>query len=479
MRAQAAIDGAREQITAIFENRVTTQRTPGSFFAMFGPDGIVFEQGFGETVLGEGVVPHRDTVFRIASCTKSFTCTMLLILRDRGQLNLDAPITDFVPAFRALSPAAAPVTPTVRMLMTMSAGFVTDNPWGDRMEEMTRAELNDFVAVGVSYIATPGTGFEYSNLGYALLGEVIAEVTGLSYVDAVSTEILTPLGLTSTRFDRDPSPDTETALGYRLANGAWAEQPITGPGMFSAMGGLFSTATDIVRWSLWLARALDPEDSSDGPLSSASRRELQQIQRVIPKNPLKEAVYAEPTAHGYGYGLFIDEGTSKIVSHSGGYPGYSAHMRWHAPSGLGIVAFENGTFASVAVPATQALQGALNSYGDLSVPAAAWPETLAARDTFDGLVRNWDTPTADAVAAVNLALDVPYGERIAAIATAVAKVGPLTGAPLTEVERKLGDTPAMTNWTIEGERGRITCHILMSPELPPRVQTFKLETESH
>jgi CubicO group peptidase (beta-lactamase class C family) len=292
------VDSAREQITAIFENRVSAQRTPGSFFAMFGPDGIVFGQGFGETVLGDGMVPDRDTVFRIASCTKSFTCTMLLILRDRGQLNLDAPITDFVPAFRALSPAAAPVTPTVRMLMTMSAGFVTDNPWGDRMEELTRAELNEFVAAGVSYIATPGTGFEYSNLGYALLGEVIAEVTGLSYVDAVSTEILTPLGFTSTRFDRDPSPDIKTALGYRLANGAWAEQPITGPGMFSAMGGLFSTATDIVRWSLWLARALGPEDSSDGPLSSASRRELQQIQRVIPKNPLKEAVYAEPTAHG-------------------------------------------------------------------------------------------------------------------------------------------------------------------------------------
>lgn len=479
MRAQAAIESAREQVAAIFENRVKDQRTPGSFFALFGPDGIVFEQGFGETVLGEGVVPHRDTVFRIASCTKSFTCTMLLILRDRGQLNLDAPITDFVPAFRATSPKAAPVTPSVRMLMTMSAGFPTDNPWGDRVEEMTRAELDEFVATGVSYIKTPGTGFEYSNLGYALLGEVIAEVTGMSYLDAVTTEILKPLELNSTRFDHDPSPETETALGYRLANGVWAEQPFTAPGVFSAMGGLFSTGSDLVRWSMWLARALDPEDASDGPLSPASRRELQQIQRAIPKNPLKEALYAEPTAHGYGYGLFVDEGTSKIVSHSGGYPGYSAHMRWHAPTGLGIVAFENGTFAAVAIAATQALQEALNSYGDLAEPAAAWPETLAARDVFDGLVREWNTANAEAIAAVNLDLDVPYSERIAAIAKAVGDVGPLTGAPLTEVARKLDETPAATNWTIEAERGTITCHILMSPELPPRVQTFKIAAEQH
>ncbi|GAA1219804.1 serine hydrolase domain-containing protein [Rhodoglobus aureus] len=477
MRAKAAIDQATDDIVGLFENRVADQKTPGSFFAVFGPDGIVLERGFGETVLGNETAPDHDTVFRIASCTKSFTCTMLLMLRDRGQLNLDATITDFVPAFRALAPEAAPVTPSVRMLMTMSAGFPTDNPWGDRMEEMTRAELDEFVSTGIRYSSTPGTRFEYSNLGYALLNEVITEITGRSYLEAMTTEILEPLGLSSTRFDEDP--DADVALGYRLANGAWQVQPFTLPGVFSAMGGLFSTATDLVRWSLWLAGALEPEDTSAGPLSAASRRELQQIQRVVPEGTSKVAEFSEPTAHGYGYGLFVDEGTTKIVSHSGGYPGFSAHMRWHAPTGLGIVAFENGTFAASSIPATQALQAALNSYGELTVPAPAWPETLAARDVFDGLIRNWDTPSAEAVASVNLALDVPYEERIAGIAKAIGEVGPLTDAALTELPRELRDTPAVTNWTIAGERGRIRCHILMSPELPPRVQTFTVTTENH
>ena len=479
MKAQAAIEKARSEITALFENRVGENRTPGSFFAVFGPDGIVFEQGFGETMLGEGVAPHRDTVFRVASCTKSFTCTMLLMLRDRGQLNLDAPITDFVPAFLPLAPEAAPVTPTVRMLMTMSAGFPTDNPWGDRLEEMTRAELDELVATGIRYSSTPGTGFEYSNLGYALLGEVIAEITGRSYMDAITAEILEPLGLTSTRFEHDPRPTSETALGYRLVNAVWESQPFTSPGVFSAMGGLFSTATDLVRWSLWLGRALDPEDTSAGPLSPAGRRELQQIQRAVSTNMSKVATFNEATAHGYGYGLFIDEGSTKIVSHSGGYPGYSAHMRWHAPTGLGIVAFENATAAAVSLPATEALQAAINHYGQLTEPAAPWPETLAARETFDGLVRQWDTPTAEAAAAVNLEPDVTFEERIAAIAKAIADVGPLTGAPLTEFPREWDDTPEETTWTIDGERGRIKCHILMSPTLPPRVQTFTVTTESH
>ena len=477
MRAQAAVDSASAEIVGLFENRVAELKAPGSFFAVFGPDGILLEGGFGETVLGNGAAPDRDTVFRIASCTKSFTGAMLLMLRDRGQLNLDAPITDFVPAFRAIAPQVAPVTPSVRMLMTMSAGFPTDNPVGDRMEEMTRAQLDDFMAAGIRYSSTPGTRFEYSNLGYALLGEVIAEITGGSYVDAVAAEILEPLGLSSTRFDHDP--DADVAAGYRLANGAWQHQPFTAPGVFSSMGGLFSTATDLVRWSMWLAGALDPEDISDGPLSAASRRELQQIQRAVPINTSKAAEFSEPTAHGYGYGLFIDEGTTKVVSHSGGYPGFSAHMRWHAPTGLGIVAFENGTFAACSIPATHALQAALNAYGELTTPAPAWPETLEARDVFDGLVRRWDTPTAEAIAAVNLQLDVPWEERVAGIAQAIAEVGPLIDAPLTEVPRELTDTPAATNWTIDGERGRIRCHILMSPELPPRVQTFTVAAESY
>ncbi|MBH0008322.1 serine hydrolase [Salinibacterium sp. SWN1162] len=477
MRARAAIDQATDEIVGLFENRVAEQKAPASFFAVFGPDGIVLEGGYGEKVLGDGNAPDRDTVFRIASCTKSFTCTMLLMLRDRGQLNLDAPITDFVPAFTPLEPTAAPVTPSVRQLMTMSAGFPTDNPVGDRLEEMTRAELDEFMAAGIRYSSTPGTRFEYSNLGYALLGEVIAEITGLPYIEAIAAEILEPLGLTSTTFAEDP--DADTALGYRLANGQWQVQPFTGPGVFSAMGGLFSSATDLVRWSLWLAGALDPEDTSDGPLSAASRRELQQIQRAVPEGMSKAAEFSEPTGHGYGYGLFIDEGTTKIVSHSGGYPGVSAHMRWHAPTGLGIVAFENGTFAASSIPATQALQAALHAYGELTTPTAAWPETLAAREVFDGLVRAWDTPTADELAAVNLALDVPWTERIAGIAKAIAEVGPLTSAPLTELPRTLRDTPAATNWTIEGERGRLTCHILLGPELPPRVQTFTVKAESN
>jgi CubicO group peptidase (beta-lactamase class C family) len=477
MRAQAAIEQATDEIVGLFENRVTEHKAPGSFFAVFGPDGIVLEGGSGETVLGNASAPNRDTVFRIASCTKSFTCTMLLMLRDRGQLSLDAPITDFVPAFRAGAPKAAPVTPSVRMLMTMSAGFPTDNPWGDRMEEMTRAELDEFVSTGIRYSSTPGTRFEYSNLGYALLGEVIAEVTGRSYVDAIAAEILEPLGLVSTRFDEDP--DADVAIGYRLTDGAWQAQPFTSPGMFSSMGGLFSTATDLVRWSLWLAGALDPSDTSDGPLSAASRRELQQIQRVVPEGISKVAEFSEPTAHGYGYGLFVDEGTTKIVSHSGGYPGFSAHMRWHAPTGVGIVALENGTFAASSIPATQALQAVLNSYGQLTTPAPAWPETLAAREAFDGLIRDWHTPGAEALAAVNLALDVPYEERRLGIEKAIAEVGPLAAAGLTEVSRELHDTPAVTNWIIDGTLGRIRCHILMSPELPPRVQTFSVTTEKY
>src|SRR4051795_1723795 len=84
----------------------------------------------GELVGGEDV----DTAYRIASCTKSFTAAALLLLRDRGVLSLDAPITDFVPQAVLRLPSADSPVPSVRMLMSMSGGLPTDDPWADRQE---------------------------------------------------------------------------------------------------------------------------------------------------------------------------------------------------------------------------------------------------------------------------------------------------------------------------------------------------------
>ena len=99
--------------------------------------------------------------------------------RRRRALDLDAPITDFVPAFGAVTlPTPDSPVPTVRMLLTMSAGFPTDDPWADRQESISDAELDEVLRGGLLFDSLPGTRFAYSNLGYALLGRVVAVVDG-------------------------------------------------------------------------------------------------------------------------------------------------------------------------------------------------------------------------------------------------------------------------------------------------------------
>ena len=123
--------------------------------------------------------PTADTVFRIASMTKSFTAATVLLLRDEGHLRLDDPVADHVPELqgqRASDPGAPTIT--LRHLLSMSAGFPGDDPWGDRQQDLDPGRFTRFLERGQSFAWMPGTAFEYSNLGYAILGRVITNVDG-------------------------------------------------------------------------------------------------------------------------------------------------------------------------------------------------------------------------------------------------------------------------------------------------------------
>ena len=148
--------------------------------------------------------PDADTVFRIASMTKSFTASAIVALRDDGALKLDDLAEDYVPELRGWPPVSPDsVRISIRHLLTMTAGFPTDDPWGDRQQGLPLEEFAQFLAKGVSFNCAPGTRFEYSNLGYAILGRVIAAVTGMAYPDYVRHRLLKPLGMTRTGYEAE------------------------------------------------------------------------------------------------------------------------------------------------------------------------------------------------------------------------------------------------------------------------------------
>lgn len=474
-----------QAVEAVFAERIAAGTAPGASWAVFDRGGVVASGDTGVVSLDQGrPAPGPDTLFRIASCTKSFTAAALLLLRDRGLLDLDVPARSFVPEFEPQVPGGLDVDPTVRMLMTMSGGLPTDDPWADREESMTREEFSAVLAAGIRCATVPGTGFEYSNLGYAVLGQVVERVSGTSFTDFVTHELIEPLGL-DMRFERPADAATPVATGYRRVEGdGWLALPFTAPGVFSSIGGLFASATSLAAWGSWLAEASTSADR--GPLSATSRREMQQLMRVAAKRHSPPAVPGAPVApspvvYGYGFGLFVefDERFGAIVSHSGGYPGFSAHMRWHAASGLGVVALENATYARVSQGAEVALALMLDAADRLSpvTPSPApWPETLEASFALSTLVNEWSDAAASAVLATNVGLDVPYAERRAAIEAAWAAVGGRTAASRTLVDAEC-DSPDHLVWFLPGATGRLRVEVRMTPLAATRAQTFLVKIE--
>jgi CubicO group peptidase (beta-lactamase class C family) len=223
----------------------------------------------------------------------------------------------------------------------------------------------------------------------------------------------------------------------------------------------------VARWAGWLAEAFTDADDRDQPLGRLSRRLMQTIQTPMPGQ-------AGGSSLGYGLGLMVQdtERHGLIVSHSGGYPGYGAHLRWHPVSGIGVVAFENATYSAPVVPVTAACQLILDETIIPDREPVLWPETAAARLAVERLLRHWDDQVAAELFAENVDADEPLDRRRIRIAELAADIS------LDENPRPLIDcspisrTPAQLAWTVPGRTGSLRCEISLTPEQRPRVQTL-------
>jgi len=410
--------------------------------------------------------------------TKSFTASTLLLLRDEGRLSLDEPVARWVPDvgdLRAPTRDAPPIT--IRHLMTMSGGLPTDDPWGDRQQGLPLDRFAELLRGGLSTALPPDTRFEYSNLGYGILGRVISAVAGVEYDDVVRTRFLEPLGMTSTTYRLEAVARDRLAVGYVKRDDTWIPDPIDPYGALASMGGVFTTVTDLARWVAGFLDAFPARDDPPGrhPLARASRREMQQIHRAEDPELRWTTADAPPDLEsgGYGYGLFVwqDLRLGPIVGHGGGYPGYGSHMRWHPASGIGVVGFSNMRYGPVVLPVRDALRTLVSAEPKRSRRPRPWPETLAARATVEGLLETWDDAAATDLFAMNIELDEPVALRRQAIGRLAEVHGRLEPDGSEPV---VSDTPAHLAWWLRGERGRVRIEILMTPERPPRVQKLAI-----
>ncbi len=166
-------------VKQMFEEHAAKNSFPAFAYGVVLDGKIVYAGATGFTNVEEKISATTGSAFRIASMTKSFTTSAIVQLRDRGKLSLDDAAHKYIPELKGVKHLAAdaPVI-TVRHLMTHSAGFPEDNPWGDRQLADTDKELLDLISNDVQFSNVPGMGYEYSNLGFALLGRIVTAVSG-------------------------------------------------------------------------------------------------------------------------------------------------------------------------------------------------------------------------------------------------------------------------------------------------------------
>jgi CubicO group peptidase (beta-lactamase class C family) len=432
-------------------------------------DGALVEHGsFGQV---NGTVPTERTVYRIASMTKSFSAAITLVLRDDGVLSLDDPLGRHAPELADVrSPTGDAPPVTVRDLLCMSSGLVSDDPWADRHLDLTDAEFDRAVRDGLVFAHPTGACHEYSNFGFALLGRVIHRATGIRLRHHVTERLLEPLGMIRTTWDR-PDHD-EWARPMRWLDDRFAEElPTPADGMIAPMGGIWTTVADLATWSSWLASAFPARDGLDaGPLRRSSRREMQTPQRYVGQRTLRSVRF--PSSYGYGLRILDEPDHGTVVSHSGGLPGYGSNMRWTPGGAIGIVTLSNVTYAPMTELGAR-LHDLLREQGVTGHEARPTPERVAdlAAELL-GVLGRWatgDRPSdedLDQVFADNVAPDDDYPRR----AVRAAEHGPLTMTDLVATSDAAGRITATT-----GDGRTATIKFSLAPHLPPRVQDYEVE----
>jgi CubicO group peptidase (beta-lactamase class C family) len=481
--AQAPATSRIERVAALlpdidkmYADLATKEHLPGLVYGVVLDGKLVHVRALGLADVERKIPATNSTEFRIASMTKSFVAMAALKLRDAGKLRLDDPVANYLPEVRRIKlPTTDSPVLTIRHLMTMTTGLPEDNPWGDRQMAISKARIEQLVGGGLSFSNAPGIGFEYSNLGYILLGKVVSKVSGMRFQDYVTRQILRPLGMHDTRWEYTQAAAGKLALGYRWDRDHWEREPILPDGDGAAMGGLITTSDDFARYiafhlDAWPARS-DPER---GPLRRASVREMQQPQAfedLAAKATQLDGKTPNPRVHAYGYGLeWIRDSRGVVISgHGGGLPGFGSQYYFAPSHGVGVFAFSNLRYGPVYGPTARVLV-TLVERADLGPPPLAVSPILATRQLqVAQLLQSWDASLGSAIAADNLFLDRSREDWIVHARDSLAPIGKITSVGPLKAENALrGSFPLV------GERGTVNVKFTLTPEREPKVQELAL-----
>lgn len=355
-----------ERVRATFE-------VPGLAVAVIKDGRVVLAKGYGVRALGDTARVSEHTLFGVASNTKAFTAAALGMLVEQGKLEWDAPVVRYMPDFQLWDPYVTREL-TVRDLLVHRSGFslgAGDLLWWP-MSTFTRAEMNRRLRF-IRPATTFRTAYAYDNVLYNVAGELVERVSGESWEDFVGTRIMRRLGMTgsSPRASASkPGPGADVAVTHAPVEGQVVRvTPFTTDNANPAAGITASTA-DMAKWVI---AQLDSGRLADGTRlwSPRTTRELWTLVTPMPiGTPPAELAFSRANFQGYALGFNVrDYRGVKMVTHTGGLPGYLSQLTMLPDQKVGVVVLTNmesgGAFNSIT-------RRVLDHY--LGVPAARVPD---------------------------------------------------------------------------------------------------------
>ena len=313
-----------DNIDESIRKKLVEQHIAGTSVAVLRDGKAVLLKGYGLANVEQSIPASPQTKYQIASTTKPFTATAIMMLVEAGKISLDHQAAKYLPKLPAQYSDV-----TIRQLLTQTSGVNRDLRTGNTDDFTIEEFWKRLASAPASF--KPGARWEYSNTGYILLGMVIESVTKKPYGDFLSERIFKPLKMKDTGYLEPPDKSKNRAIGYDWVEDTFRPSPYFSGG-FSA-GGLISTVSDMAKWDAALnteklikAKSLDqmfmPAKLADGKVVSFDFR-------------------GEQSSYGFGWFLTSYRG-HKIATHGGVVSGFSSQIMLFTDDNISIIVNSNG-----------------------------------------------------------------------------------------------------------------------------------------
>lgn len=345
--AQCELSAAQTSaLDSIVQGAIDDRRVPGVVLAL-NYRGATYRHAYGYANIERQTPMSEDTSFWVMSINKTFTAAAIMRLAERGQLNLDDPLSRYLPDF----PHAGEVT--IRQLLNHTSGIreflAQPAARRDPLIEAMRADPSLGVPELLRFMTgmtpnlfefEPGTSWKYSNSNYVLLGAVIESLSGEPWQDYLRQNFWAPLGLRNTEVDNPQNPPSNRAVGYVMTDaGAFTAGGDLPRNVAGPAGSLRSTADDLLTWQLAL--------TSGNVLGPASMRAMREPARLRDGTLVREGRpdWVAPGAeymYSYGMGfMLLDDGAREAFGHIGNFPGFEAVMQTYPDQDLTLIILTN------------------------------------------------------------------------------------------------------------------------------------------